>query len=143
MNTKAIGERSEGQVLAALLSVGKVVLMPFGDNQRYDFVVDDGGKFLRVQCKTGNLKDGSVVFQTCSSSMHRTNGERRTYDGEVDYFGVYCPDNKQCYLIPIKELEGRTRTACLRVSPTRNGQTKGVRWAKEFLIDECRNGSRS
>ena len=61
-NTKDVGERSEAQVLAALLKLGKVVLMPYGDNQRYDFVVEDGGEFIRVQCKTGKLKDGRVNF---------------------------------------------------------------------------------
>jgi hypothetical protein len=134
MNTKDIGERSEGQVLAALLSAGKVVLMPFGDNQRYDFVIDDAGKFLRVQCKTGHLREGSVIFATCSSSVHRRGGIRRTYDGDVDFFGVYCPEMRSCYLIPIVELRGKTRNASLRVDEPKNGQKKGVRWAKDFLI---------
>jgi PD-(D/E)XK endonuclease len=36
MNPKMIGEISEAQVLAAFLQAGEVVLLPSGDNQRYD-----------------------------------------------------------------------------------------------------------
>ena len=133
MNTKGIGEKSEGQVLAALLKAGKTVLMPFGDNQRYDFVVEDAGNFLRIQCKTGNMKKGSVVFPTCSSSVHR-GGPRRTYEGEVDFFGVYCRETEECYLVPIAELAGRDREASLRVDEPKNGQKVGIRRARDFKI---------
>ncbi len=130
---KSVGEKSEGQILAALLKMGKVVLIPFGDNQRYDFVIDDGDEFLRIQCKTGNLKSESVVFATCSSSVHRGGG-RRTYEGQIDYFGVYCPDTDKCYLVPVGDVVGRTRGASLRLSPTRNNQVRGVRWASDYEI---------
>ena len=57
MNSKDVGEISEGMVLAALLRARKIVLRPFGDNQRYDLVVDEDGTFVRIQCKTARLKD--------------------------------------------------------------------------------------
>lgn len=66
MDPEAIGERSESQVVAAFLRRGRVVLRPFGDNERYDLVLDDDGVFTRVQCKTGRLKDGVIEFDTCS-----------------------------------------------------------------------------
>jgi len=46
-NTKAIGEISEAIVLAEFLKMGFPVLLPFGDNQRYDMVIEAGGRFLR------------------------------------------------------------------------------------------------
>jgi hypothetical protein len=30
--------------------------MPFGENTRYDLVIDDRGTFSRVQCKTTSLR---------------------------------------------------------------------------------------
>src|SRR5262249_30713483 len=53
-NTKSIGEVSEAIILAEFLKAGFPVLLPFGDNQRYDMVVEVGGRFLRVQCKTAS-----------------------------------------------------------------------------------------
>lgn len=55
-----------------------------------------------------------------------------TYEGQIEAFGVYCPDTHKCYLVPITEVGGRQ--ANLRVSPSKNKQEKGIRWAKEFEI---------
>ena len=48
MNTspKVVGEKSEGMVLAALLRAGKVVLQPFGDNQRYARIHPEGRRVV-------------------------------------------------------------------------------------------------
>lgn len=88
MNSKAKGEVSQGQILA-LLRKGENVLTPFGDNQRYDLVVERAGTFVRVQCKTGRLKRGAIAFDTCSSYVHRGRG-KRDYRGDADVFAVYC-----------------------------------------------------
>ncbi|MBT5636233.1 MAG: hypothetical protein HOJ23_11670 [Gammaproteobacteria bacterium] len=129
---KTIGERSEGMVLAALLRAGKVVLQPFGDNQRYDLVVDEDGKFIRVQCKTARLKNGALAFDTCSSQTHRGKG-KQDYRGQADLFGVYSPDRDAVYLVPVEDV-GVTQ-ARLRLSKPRNGQSKGVRFAADYLLD--------
>ncbi len=55
MNTKQIGEITEACILAILLKAGYVVLTPFGDNQRYDLVIERDGVFQRVQCKSSSV----------------------------------------------------------------------------------------
>lgn len=130
-NPKAVGERSEGMVLAALLRAGKVVLQPFGDNQRYDLMIDEGDTFSRVQCKTGRLKDGAIFFDACSSQAHRGKG-KQDYRGQADVFGVYFPDNDSVYLVPVGEV-GRT-CGMLRLEPSKNGQQRGVRLASAYLL---------
>jgi len=40
-------------VLAALVRRGFHVLIPFGEGQPYDLVIDLEPAFMRVQCKTG------------------------------------------------------------------------------------------
>ena len=37
-----------------LREMGYSLLVPFGENTRYDLVVDDGSQLWRVQCKTGD-----------------------------------------------------------------------------------------
>jgi len=129
-NTKAVGERAEGQVLAALLKIGKVVLLPFGDNQRYDLVVEEEGHFIRIQCKSGRLRKGVVRFNACSTSAQA--GGRRSYKGEADLFGVYCPDTDKVYLVPIAEVDGHD--VSLRQEPPRSNQKKGIRLASEYEL---------
>ena len=45
---KAVGDRATLAVMFALQSAGFVVLLPFGENVRYDLVVDDGTWLSRV-----------------------------------------------------------------------------------------------
>lgn len=129
-NSKTIGERSEALVLARFLQVGWVVLQPFGDNQRYDLVVDRGNGFERVQVKTGRLKNGVIWFEPCSTYAHR-GGKRKSYLGQIELFAIYCPETAKVYLCPVEEFRQSGR---LRISKTKNGQAKAVRWANEFEI---------
>jgi len=132
MNTKAKGDVSEAMVTAALLQRGEVILVPFGDNQRYDLVIDRADTFLRVQVKSGRLRDGAILFNTRSNHYHRGKGYR-SYEGQIEFFGVYCPETGTCYLVPIDACGG-LQVGSLRVEATKNGQKTGIRWASEFRI---------
>jgi hypothetical protein len=131
MNPKAVGERSEGIILGRLAALGYVVLLPFGNNQRYDLVVDKGdGKFVRGQCKTATLRDGKVQFWACSTNGFT--GAKRGYRGEVDVFWVYCPDSGATYEVPVDAV-GETQVS-MRIDPPKNGMQTGIRWAKDFIL---------
>jgi hypothetical protein len=132
---KDIGDMSTMAIIFALEVEGYPVLVPFGENNRYDIVVDTGSQLRRVQCKTGRLREGAVIFRTCSTYGHHPNPKiiRRDYQGEIDDFAVYCPELRSVYLIPIEDVATRTR-AMLRVTPARNGQRKGVRLASAYEL---------
>jgi hypothetical protein len=132
-----IGAISQARVAAALVESGRKVLIPFAQVPRYDLVVEEQGRFFRVQCKTGHLVRGAVCFPTQSLRAARKEAEWRRvafdYQGQIDYFGVYCPDNGNVYLVPIEDVPAKTR-CCLRVEPARNNQKKRVRWAKDYEV---------
>jgi len=70
-NTKSIGEISEAIVMAEFLKAGFPILLPFGDNRRYDMVVDVSGSFLRVQCKTASVhRGGAIIRSTLGARTH-------------------------------------------------------------------------
>ena len=82
----------------------------------------------------GKLTKGAVHFHPCSIDSRSKNGGcvRKGYAGEIDLFGVYCPELRTCYLVPV---EKATATECsLRVNPPKNGQKAGIRWAKSYEI---------
>jgi hypothetical protein len=132
---KAVGDRSTLAVMLALQRAGYIVLLPFGENTRYDLVIEDGRSFARVQCKTGRLRSGAVRFAACSSYAHHPNRNltRRDYLGEIDFFGVYCPETGGVYLVPIADAPIR-RQGALRVAATRNGQARNIRMAARYEI---------
>ena len=116
-------------MLAALLQSGHRLLLPFGDGHPYDIALDDQGRLKRVQCKTGRLVKGAICFPT---SIWCRDNNYRSYRNDVDYFGVYCPGTQQVYLVPVGDVPNRG--ASLRVTPPRNNQGKGVRWATDYVV---------
>jgi PD-(D/E)XK endonuclease len=128
-DTSTIGNKTAGIVLAALLQAGYRPLLPFGDGHPYDIAIDDDGTLLRIQCKTGRLVRGAVYFPT---SIWCRDKNWRPYRDDVDFFGVYCPDTNEVYLVPIGDVPDRG--ASLRIEPPRNNQVKGVRWARDYVL---------
>lgn len=104
-DTKRKGDITELKVLTRLMECGYNVLVPWGDNTRYDLIFEDKeGEFKRVQCKTGRISTNrSIEFSVCSSSYHRT-GMKYTYHGQIDYFAVYCSEGEQVYLVLFKDV---------------------------------------
>ena len=130
VNTTLIGNKTEGFILAALLSAGHNVLTPFGGGLRYDLAIDTPEGFKRVQCKTGIVKSGAIRFK--AASWQRDTKEPTTYRDSAGFFGVYCPTTKKCYLVPVKDVG--VSDVCLRLDAAKNGQVSGVRWAKNYEI---------
>lgn len=124
-----IGNRTEGKVLVALVDAGYQILLPFGSGCRYDLAFDDHGIVKRVQCKTGQLLKGAVFFRT---AKQYPDGRYVSYAADADYFGVWCPETKDAYLVPVANVpEG---SAHLRVTEPKNNQMKGIRWAEDYKL---------
>lgn len=129
------GDRTTLAVMLALREAGFAVLTPFGENTRYDLVIDDGDKLSRIQCKTGRLRGGAVLFSTCSCYGHHMNPgtSRRDYHGQIEYFAVYCAETGWVYLIPIESMPTKS-AGSLRVEPPQNNQRRCVRWAADYEL---------
>src|SRR5256712_10573292 len=130
--TNNIGDISEAAIIARFLQLGYVVLTVYGGNQRYDLVIEDAeGQFWRVQCKTARIQDdGTVVaFDTANHNYALKNKKWRHYQGQCDYFAVYCEGLEKVYLVLVDQV-GATRVN-LRLTPAKNNQAKNVRWAQD------------
>jgi len=135
---KKVGDKSYMQFITTCVMKNWIVLEPIGDCDRYDCVIDRGNGFERVQVKTGRLKKGSVVFPACSSHYHTKHGQitdtfKRSYEGQVELFGVYCFETGKCYVVPLKDLSVKSAVS-LRVDSTKNNQDKRIRWACEYEL---------
>jgi hypothetical protein len=132
---KDVGERSTLSIMNALQECGYALYLPFGENTRCDLIVERTGELTRIQCKTGRLRDGAIRFAVCSCYGHHRNPEtaRRGYEGQVDFFAVYCPETTRVYLIPIVDVALKA-AAYLRVHAPRNNQRRGIRFAADYEI---------
>jgi hypothetical protein len=132
LSPKARGELTEAIVLAKLIEYGYSVSMPFGDNRRYDMIVDDGRRLHRVQVKTARdgHSGGTIEFNT--SSIHPLSGKKTRYHGQIEAFIAYHPGTHALYWVPVDECQG-DRFA-LRIAPAKNNQTYRTRPAEPYLL---------
>ena len=130
MNSKTKGNISESVIISEILKKGWSVSIPFGNNQRYDLIADDGSKLYKIQCKTACKNNGGLSFRTCSTNGFT--GKHTTYVGQIDFFLVYFPDNGKVYRYPIENAP--TGAAFLRIDAPIGGTKSNIKWAKDFLF---------
>ena len=75
VNSKQKGNITELETMLAFIKLGYNVLTPYGDCERYDFVVDVNGKFIRVQAKTSSTEDNGASFKFSCRSCNRKDGK--------------------------------------------------------------------
>jgi len=129
--TAAIGAKSESIVMAAMLSMGLDILIPFGHNHRYDLVVESNRGFIRIQCKTGRkTTTGSIIFNT--SSVGTGTKERKNYKEDIDYFAVYCPQTSGVYMVPVISVPDTVGT--LRTNSPKSNRPRKLLYAQDYEI---------
>ena len=134
LSTHFIGEITEQKVALEFLKLGILVSKPLVQSSRYDFIVDINNKLYKIQVKTGTFKENAYLdFATSTSHTNAQGTLNLSYSEEdVDFFATM--HEGQCYLIPYN-LCGK-RNQRIRFVPTKNGQTKGILFAKDFYLED-------
>lgn len=132
MDSKRKGEISESIIVSEMLKKGYNVSVPFGENTRYDLIIDKNGQLEKVQCKTGRLKKGVIKFNTVSTRSNYSETREINYEGEIDKFVVYCPDLERIFEVP--EEKAPNGEMKLRVEEPANNQKKGINWAEDYEL---------
>ena len=134
MHKKRKGSIAELAVATRLMREGWNVLVPYGENTRYDLVAERNGRFVRIQVKYSTPKDGKL-YVSCRSS---NNWSVLPYTAkEIDAIAVYDGLSQAVYFVPVSRM--RKSAMVLRLDPTKNSQKVRVRFAKEFC--ELRDGA--
>ncbi|WP_436346724.1 group I intron-associated PD-(D/E)XK endonuclease [Natronorubrum sp. FCH18a] len=129
------GQATEAIIQAAFVVRDVPVLVPTYDNEPYDLVVEVGGRFHRIQCKTAYRKsEGTVAFETISTRSRRDGYDRKGYDDRAEYFAVYDSINDNRYLISVSDAASDKME--IRFRKPKDGQRAGINWAEEYLLDE-------
>jgi hypothetical protein len=131
LNPTQIGNITEAKLVARFIEMGYNVLQPVNHGLRYDFVIERDGHFQRVQAKTGRLMNEEYILFN-ASSVDPVSKAEVNYRGDIDLFAVYCPQNNTCYVIQVNAVA--TSKGILRITPTKNNQTKGIRWAADYEL---------
>lgn len=105
------------RVASALLRLGYSVLAPLEDFAGYDLVAEKGGKFIRIQVKTSEKRDGNRNRYGFMTS--RGCAGKEVYKSGVDAFVLWGMDEDLFWIARPKD--------CLGKNSKRNAKT-GSSW---------------
>jgi hypothetical protein len=131
LTTNQKGLIAETAIIHECAKLGVPVARPL-DDQKYDLILDLADGLLRVQCKWA-AQIGDVIVIPCRTCRRARAGlvHRQYRAGEIDAIAGYCPDTDMSYLLPT-DLSVERAAVQLRLTPTRNNQAEGVRWARDY-----------
>lgn len=130
-NTKRLGSITELKVMAELLRFGEVSI-PYGNNARYDCVLEINGVFKKIQIKTAHKVDEnrfSVPF--ANTHCNYSGNLRKTYTVEdVDYIATYY--SNQLYLFPVGN---HSNMMMISFEYPSNGLKKKINLAENYKVE--------
>ena len=132
-NPKRRGEAGEAAFLAKASSLGFSVSKPWGDSDRYDFVLDSGHGLLRVQVK-------SVSCYSRSRYSVKASGNTALYTkAEIDFLVAYIVPENLWYVLPVESFAPRTM---LRFNPHGPGRAMFEKYREAWCLLACSRKAR-
>jgi len=131
MSTKTRGELSQLTFLYRAAHQGLMVSEPYGDNLRYDAIVDNGHRLRRVQIKSSGKE--------ISPGRYHVNCGRRLglsavpyTRGEVDLMAVHLHREDVMYILPYSAFAGKVSLTLL--APNRPGKSPYSRYLEAWHL---------
>jgi hypothetical protein len=129
MNWKNDGDIGEAFVLAEAVRRGYPVSIPMGDNQRYDLVIERNNKLEKIQVR---YHTGDGIFTKITCRYNKGYESRKYTKDDIDAIITYDTFTEKFYYVPSKMLGSGRNSFRLRHTPTKDGQSKKIHWAKDF-----------
>ena len=137
--SKRRGELAELAFALKAANLGFSVAKPYGDSDRYDFIVDGGRELHKVQVKSANVLSQGVYF---IASQRCSNGTAIPYtEEEIDFLAAYVMPEDAWFVIPAGAFVPKTS---LHLFPRERGD-RGMyaRYREAWCLLSCvRDGGR-
>lgn len=138
LTPKQKGLNTELHCISYFSDCGFLVSTPYGDNGRYDLIVDVNGHLLRVQVKTASgvyddEENLTAIKFSCKSARINTKESyvKRYTKDEIDYFATYW--NNRVFVVPVEETSSEK---VLHISLTKNNQDELVSFIDDYTIEK-------
>lgn len=128
LNPSQIGLITEYQCQLYLIEHGFNVLIPIGNYQKYDLVIEKNNNFYRIQIKHSTEKENSFLVRTRYDVRDNGRTVKETYKKEdCDYFMTTF--NGEFYIFPVFG----TNETKFWLTPPKNSSTSKL--AKDYLAE--------
>ena len=110
------------------------VLKPYGDNQRYDVLVESGARMSRVQVKSTSTVVRGGQYHV-NSGRRSTSGPVPYLPSEIDFLAVHVVPEDSWYIIPVAEIYPRVSFLIYPKGHAKPGLYGAYREAWHLLAD--------
>ena len=133
--TQIRGITTELQVAQKFIEAGYIVSVPYGNNSRYDLLVDTDNNIYRIQVKHASLNEnGSYTVETCNKVATTTQRRVKNYTKEdIDCFATIIEN--QLVVIPV-EWVGNSRSKIFRTELPKQGNTSQCNLIQNFTKEK-------
>jgi len=131
-NTKGI--KTELEIILKFIELGYSVSIPYGNNNRYDLILDIGDKLNKVQCKTSrHNKNNSYTINTSNTITNRNISKTKYYTpDQIDCIASIIEGN----LIIINVLDVyKVKQKVFRITTPLKSNTTKVNLIEDFTLD--------
>ncbi len=106
---KSQGEETELRFMLLSYEKGFIVSKPFGDNAKYDIILDNGKTLERIQIKSTSRMDTSSGANCYSCLVSHGRDSKKKYTKyDIDSIVIYVIPENVWYKIPIEEIKGKS-----------------------------------
>lgn len=140
VDTKQVGNLTELQCITRFYELGYSVSIPYGDSEKYDFILDINGNLYRIQCKHATMHEdefGEIDYISIDTTWQTgySRGANFRYHAytkkDIDYFVTHY--NGKNYLVSVDDCNTQK---ILRILPPKNNQSKGVNYLLNYLDEK-------
>jgi len=116
---KTQGDNAELKFMLLSHELGYIISKPFGDNSKYDLIIDNGNDLEKIQIKSTSRKDTSSGMDCYNCLVCSGLKQKQKYnEKDVDFIVIYVIPENTWYKIPVKEIKGKT----VKLYPHRQSQ---------------------
>ena len=116
---KTQGDNAELKFMLSSHELGHIISKPFGDNSKYDLIIDNGNDLEKIQIKSTSRKDTSSGMDCYNCLVCSGSKQKQKYnEKDVDFIVIYVIPENTWYKIPVKEIKGKT----VKLYPHRQSQ---------------------
>jgi hypothetical protein len=128
-HSKLRGELAELRFMVRAADYGLRIIKPWGDSARYDFVVETGGRFLRIQVKSTSVKQDECYC------CHLNTGKQKPYTkDEIDFIAAYIVPKDIWYIMPF-EVAGKACSGLILSPHLKNAKHARFKEAWHLLCE--------
>jgi hypothetical protein len=137
---KVKGDLGVAFVIARLVELGWNVGVPLTEHAPYDLFAECEGEVHTVQVRYTAPADGVIRVKLSTSWSDRHGNHRRPRcAGQFSMLAIYAP-GCGVFFVSDEDLGDNCREVCLRLTRSKNNQTRGVRMAESYRVP-CRRAS--